>query len=572
MNARLLTMNAPPLTDAYRVARHPAPVSLRLDGNEGQVVSEEVLDVLSELPLDELRQYPSCAALEARIAREYGVTPDQVLVTAGADDGLLRMCRGYLSPSRDLLLPVPTFEMIQRFASWCFASVRTVPWMSGGYPLDAVLDAVDGRTGIIAVVSPNNPTGGVITADALRRLSTSAPNSMLMVDCAYAEFADDDLTDVALALPNAVVFRTLSKALGLAGLRVGFAMGPASAIKTLRAVGMPYPVSAPSLRLASAALDRRAESAPYISAVRQERVRLLSILEEQGIEALPSQGNFVFARTGRALWWRDAFAGLGIGVRAWPETPGMDNALRLTCPGDPDDFQRLERAIRTIECPEAILFDIDGVLADVSASYRATIMATAAEFGVTVSLDDIESVKRAGDANNDWVVTQRLLAQGGVEMPLETVKDVFEARYWGTSDVPGLYLQESFIGCADRLKQLAARYPLAAVTGRPRRDAMSVLERFGILGCFSAVVTMDDGPAKPDAFPVEEALRRLGVERAWMLGDTRDDAEAARAAGVLPLGVLLPGEGNPGAARQHLLESGAARVFTDWMELEVYLP
>ena len=135
---------------------------------------------------------------------------------------------------------------------------------------------------------------------------------------------------------------------------------------------------------------------------------------------------------------------------------------------------------------------------------------------------------------------------------------------------PGLYTNEAFIGDPQALMALGQRVPIAAVTGRPRRDAVHVLERFGILNCFSAIVTMDDAPAKPSAEPVEQALRLLKVKRAWMLGDTRDDLEAARGAGVLPIGVLAPGARNA-ATRDHLLASGAARVFDTWMELETNL-
>jgi len=556
----------------YRVPRHPAPVDMRLDGNEGQVVCTDVLDVVSDLAVDDLRHYPSTANLEALIAQLFGVKSEQVLVTAGADDGLLRMCRSYLSPDRDLILPVPTFEMIERFADWCFATVKTVPWTSGVYPVDAVLARLSERTGLIAVVSPNNPTGGVITSDELVRLSASCPDCMLMVDGAYAEFADEDLTKTALTLPNAVVFRTLSKALGLAGLRVGFAIGAAQVIERLRAMGMPYPVSAPSLRLAQAGLERRDQSRGYIETVRKERAVLADLLTELGLEPSSSQGNFIFARTDNAQWWRDGLAGLGIGVRAWPEKPTLRNALRLTCPGDADDFERLEKALRTIAKPEAILFDIDGVLIDVDASYRAAIIETAAHFGVSITPKDIEDCKRAGEANNDWLVTQKILAQKGVYPAFEEIKDRFEDLYWGTESTPGLCRNERLIGDRSALLRLADRLPIAAVTGRPKRDALYVLERFGILNAFSAVITMEDGPAKPDPAPVRKALDTLGVERAWMLGDTRDDIVAARTAEVLPLGVVSRARAGTDTARTQLLTQGAARVFQNWMEMEALLP
>ncbi|MEA3246451.1 MAG: HAD-IA family hydrolase, partial [Gemmatimonadota bacterium] len=96
------------------------------------------------------------------------------------------------------------------------------------------------------------------------------------------------------------------------------------------------------------------------------------------------------------------------------------------------------------------------------------------------------------------------------------------------------------------------------------------LERFGIRALFSAVVTRDDGPLKPDPYPVAAARDALGVRRAWMIGDTPDDVASARAAGVLPIGVLAPGDVPANA--EALERAGAARVLTTLKELDSCLP
>ena len=350
---------------AYSVPRHPAPIDLRLDGNEGQAIATDIASGLSAVTAESLRRYPSTEELAANIAEVYGIDSAQVLVTSGADDGLLRMCRAYLAPGKNIVLPTPTFEMIERFADWCFATIRRVDWSANAFPLQAVLDTTDDETGLIAVVSPNNPTGSVITEAELRTLSKSRPNCMLMVDCAYTEFAETDLTAVGLTLPNAVVFRTFSKALGLAGLRCGYALGSESAMAKLRAVGMPYPVSAPSIAVAREALKRRDDTIPFIEAVKVERDELANTTT-LGFEVKRSEGNFIFAEIDRPAWWRDCLAGLGIGVRIFPNKPGLERAMRITCPGNSDEFARLIEAFNTIAAPEALLFDIDGVLADVS--------------------------------------------------------------------------------------------------------------------------------------------------------------------------------------------------------------
>jgi len=554
---------------AYRSARPLAPCDLWLAGNEGRPPA--TLDAL--VPAKEFGRYPSSSALESRVAERFAVDPARALVTAGADDGLLRLALAFLAPGRELVLPTPTFEMIPRYAALAGGDVVEVPWEDGAaYPVDAVLAAITPRTSLIAVVSPNNPTGAVASPEDLRTLSEAAPDALLIVDQAYAEFADEDLTAPALALPNAVVLRTMSKAYGCAGLRVGFALGSAEVVETLRAAGNPYPVSAGSLVAAARRLED--DVSPTVGRVRRERSALLATLEELGVSAAPSQGNFVFLRTPRAVQVRDLMAGLGIAIRAFPGVPGLSDALRITLPGDSAGYTRLDRAIRAAFAPEALLFDLDGVLADVSGSYRAAIRETAASFGVALGDDDIADAKAAGDANDDWRLTWRLLMGRGVDCSLEEVTSRFEALYQGTAETPGLRRTAGLLLDRGALAALAARRPLAVVTGRPRTDARRFLEEQGIADLFGAVITRDDAPLKPDPEPVRRAMEALGVRTAWMLGDTRDDVESARAAGAIPIGVLPPGgtDADRRALKNQLCAAGAGVCLDRTPQLQELLP
>jgi HAD superfamily hydrolase (TIGR01548 family) len=245
--------------------------------------------------------------------------------------------------------------------------------------------------------------------------------------------------------------------------------------------------------------------------------------------------------------------------------------VRINVPGEPLATRRLHAGLRAVLAPEAVLFDVDGVLVDVSRSYREAVRATAARWGVLVSAEDIAAAKAAGDANNDWVLTQRLLAAHGVEVPLAEVTRRFEELYQGHAGSPGLKHRETARLSRVELEALAARYPLALVTGRPRRDAMELVEREGWSGLFRAAVCMGEAAPKPDPAPVRAALAALGVGSAWMLGDTVDDVRAARAAGVVPLGIVAPGE-DPERAAPLLLRAGAARVLPTPSDLAGLLP
>jgi len=545
---------------------------LRLNSNEGPRAPQALLAELAALDPELLRCYPDATAVETALADRVGVSPDRVLVTAGADEALDRIYRAYAGPDRPVLLPEPTFDMLERFADLAGAPLVRVPWIADAFPLEEILAELDNRIAIVVIVSPNNPTGGVASRDDVRRIAAAAPRALLLLDQAYVEYADADIDPGVLDLPNVVVVRTMSKAWGLAGCRVGYAVGTSEVIAVLRAAGAPYPVAGPSLALALFQL-RRGDAAlrAHVAQVRMERANLRQLLCARGVDARASQANFVFADFGpRAAFVRDGLGARGILVRDFPGRARLETSLRITLPGEPADFERLTRALETVLTPEAIVFDLDGVLADVRESQRAAMIATAASFGVTVTMDDIEAALRAGDASNDWIVTQRLIAAGGGAVDLPSVTTRYQALYLGANGSPGLRERERSIVSRDVLARLSNRLPLAVVTGRPRDEARWFLEREGIAGLFRATVCMEDAARKPDPAPVRLALARLGVRSAWMVGNTPDDVRAAAGADVIPLGIVAPGDDLVATATA-LTEAGAAHVLSDVTDLEELL-
>jgi histidinol-phosphate aminotransferase len=325
------------------------PIALKLDANEGPRPQPFLLEALRDVGAEQLRRYPSARRLEAILADRLGIEPESVVVTAGVDDGLERAVRVALCAGREAILPVPTFEMLERYVRASGAGVARIPWREGGLPVDAMLDAITPRTTFVAVVSPNNPTGLVAEPADLERLSEAAPAALLAVDLAYTEFAERDLTRSALALPNAMVFRTFSKALGLAGLRVGYAAGPKPIVDLLRAAGHPYAVSSVSLAIVEARIRAGLDDvARHVEIVRGERARLEALLRRSGAAVTRSQGNFAFARFADARAVRDALGRRGVSVRAFDDTPMIRDGLRITLPGDEAEFQTLMTALEEI--------------------------------------------------------------------------------------------------------------------------------------------------------------------------------------------------------------------------------
>ena len=504
----------------------------------------------------DLAAYPDRRSLESVIAMRAGIDVGRVVVTAGADDAIDRICREFLAPGAGITLLDPTFPMFERFAGSCGGRVDRVVWMEGDFPIEAVIES--GRNAaVVALVTPNNPTGLSIPSDAIRRVREELPDALLVIDLAYAEFATSDPGAELRDLPNTIVIRTLSKAWGLAGLRVGWTeSSPAIALK-IRESGGPYPVASVSLDIASKTLlDPSTEAAMWnrVERIRSNRDRMIDWLDRRGIERLPSEGNFVLMNPANARWIADALASAGIAVRTFRESV-VDGWIRITIPVDSMDLDRVLDVMDTALRPEAIIFDLDGVIADVSRSYRVAIRTTAEAFGAVVEAGAIESIKAEGDANDDWVLTRLLIERSGIGVDPDAVTEEFQRRYLGEGDRPGLRDRESMLIDSTFLPRLRARMPIGLVTGRPRAEVIWFLDRYELTDRFDAVVAREDAPLKPSPLGIRSAMKAMGVGRAWFVGDTVDDVAAAKTAGLIPIGVSGDDAGD-----SILFGAGAARV------------
>jgi histidinol-phosphate aminotransferase len=545
---------------------------LRLDANECPIDERFAARIAASSTL--LGRYPDARSLESQLADLIGVRADELLVTAGSDDALARIvdrrCRG-----RRVVVLDPTFTLIPRLLETAGADLVRVPWWSGPLPVDA-LGAAGRDADVVFVVSPNNPTGSAASPEELVELRRLLPRPLLVLDAAYEEFAARPLAGVARSLERTLVLRTFSKARGLAGIRVGWVSGPRDVIEELRSAAPPYAVAGPSLATATAALAEDDALARRIDRVRSERSAIGAELRALGMDVLPSDANFVLVRCAspaEARLLRASLASLGVVVRGFTE-PSLGRCLRITMPASDVGLDRLRRSLRAALAPDALLFDMDGVLADVSRSYRRCIEETVREFGVRVGPADIARAKRAGDANDDWALSWRLIRDGGGTATLDDVTRRFEARYQGSDDSLGLRATESPLIDEATLGRLAARGPLGIVTGRPRIDAERFLRDFGLARFFSIVVCREDAPLKPSPDPIRAACERLGVATAWFVGDTVDDVRAARATGpllaVVPLGVLPPGD-DGSSTRPALEAAGAAFVASNATDLARFL-
>jgi len=329
-----------------------APTLLRLDRNEGPPPPVELLCELAALGADDLARYPdgesALASVEAAWAARLSVDPARVVLTTGGD-GAIELFFAALCPrGARCVVALPTFEPILIAAERAGCVVRPLDGWATRYPLAAARAGLATPEDRLVVVAPNNPTGAGLERDELAALLDIAGERPTLVDLAYHEFASEDLLGGALAAPRACVLLSLSKAFGLAGLRVGCLVVPTALARTVRRARPVYPVASPSVLLARAALLRFGDlPARNAELVRRLRPRVAAVLAGAGLDVLPSQANFVLARGAAAPAVAEHLASARIAVRRFDGRADLADALRVTCPVDEAGMLRLEEALAT---------------------------------------------------------------------------------------------------------------------------------------------------------------------------------------------------------------------------------
>ncbi|MDQ4138130.1 MAG: histidinol-phosphate transaminase [Actinomycetota bacterium] len=309
---------------AYRQGRAARPDGFKLSSNENP--HDPLPAVLDAIAQSSINRYPDAGAtvLRGRLAEKHGVAPEQVHVGAGSVSILAQLITAAAGPGDEVVFSWRSFEAYPGLV--VVAGATAVPVQNradAGHDLDAMAAAVTERTRLVLLCSPNNPTSTVITRAEFDRFMARIPRSVLvLLDEAYIEFVEDgDAVDGIPLLPehpNLVVLRTFSKAYGLAGLRVGYAVGPSYVLDAARSAAIPLSVTEPAQRAALASLDHEDELLERVRRINRTRDRVWRGLEEQGWRLPKPHGNFVWLATGEHTdRVTDRFADAGLVVRGF---------------------------------------------------------------------------------------------------------------------------------------------------------------------------------------------------------------------------------------------------------------
>ncbi len=291
----------------YRQGKSAGPDEFKLSSNENPYppLPSVIAAIESEL---EINRYPdgSASELTAKLADFTGLSPDHIAVGPGSITILQQLLAAVAGPGDEVIYPWRSFEGYPTVVTLSGATAIAVPLLDTfEHDLEAMAHAVTERTKAIFLCTPNNPTGNVLTTEQVEWFLALVPSDILVViDEAYIDFVRDPAAVDGLTLledhPNLVSARTFSKAHGLAGLRVGYALGNPEIIDVVKAAGLPMSVPNLAQRAAVASLDAIDDVRERVDHLVSVRNRVIAGLVDQGWQVPPTHANFVWLPLGAA--------------------------------------------------------------------------------------------------------------------------------------------------------------------------------------------------------------------------------------------------------------------------------
>jgi histidinol-phosphate aminotransferase len=338
----------PPYVAGKPPTVRPGMTSYKLSSNENPYPPLPGVIEAVQAGVAAMNRYPDMgsAALYAALAERLEVPVEHLSVATGSVGLIYQLVQAFCDPGDEVVFAWRSFEAYPIAVTAAAATAVKVPVTADGrHDLDAMLAAITDRTKVVLVCTPNNPTGPAVTQTELDAfLAAVPPHVLVVVDEAYVEFVrmDDPVDGVTTYRrhENVVLTRTFSKAYGLAGFRVGYAVAPAPVAAALRAVSLPFGVSTVAQAAAIASLEHEKELLERVEALVAERTRVVEGLRAAGWDVPEAQGNFVWFDLGdRTLDFAAAADEAGIVVR-----PFAGEGCRVTIGEDEANDRLIEVA------------------------------------------------------------------------------------------------------------------------------------------------------------------------------------------------------------------------------------
>jgi histidinol-phosphate aminotransferase len=350
MKSRIQVRDAVKKMRAYHPPLEGRTEKLRMDFNENPIgCSPSVRRALAKLTSATISAYPEQETVRRKLARHFGVSANELLLTNGTDEALSLVVHTFVEPRDTVLLVEPTYAMYRFYSELAGARIVAPRYNAKmEFPWKEVLSALRARPRVLFLPNPNSPIGSLLSHAEIAKVLRAAPQTIVVVDEAYFEFSGVTVIPWINRYDNLIVTRTFSKTAGLAGLRLGCIFVRRDLAATMRKAQSPYPVNAAALAAAEAAIKDRAFIQRTIRDVREGKRELANGLVRLGVKSFPSAGNFLLVYFGERT--KEIVAALsrkGILVRDRSSDFGGEGYVRITL-GTLTQTRRLVKELEVI--------------------------------------------------------------------------------------------------------------------------------------------------------------------------------------------------------------------------------
>lgn len=508
----------------------PQNCDFKLDANENCFgPSKKVLERFKNITEKDIFYYPFYGKTLEAFSKFYNVEKNNILLTNAADEAISTVFNTYLSYDNSVLTVTPTFSMPKIYAQIVGANYIEIPYnQKWKFPLVDFLKQLktNNQIKIVHLTTPNNPTGDIICQNVMDEILQHSKDKLVVIDETYANYCETSYLDLIKKHNNVIVIKSMSKDFALAGLRLGVVFSNVHNIVNLKKVISPYSVNSLAAKAAICALEDSKYFYNIKNKINSIKNELFGLLKTCGFVPYQSYANFIlcdFAEKAQFVYQK--LRNNNILVKKF-ENETLKNNLRITIPNE-IGFEKIKQLIKT---KPTIVFDMDGVLIDVSNSYKTAIKQTYRHFvGTELDEDEIIKAKNTGNLNNDWDLTQYLIKNAGFDISLDSIIEKFQSIYWDKGQ--GVINNETLLISPDVLKELSKKYHIALFTGRPKIEANHSLKYFKIDNYFDYKITMDDLPyhkQKPDILGLTKILNETMTNKLYYLGDSAADIICAK--------------------------------------------
>ena len=472
--------------------------TMKLDLNENYIgPSTSALKAIKNFNISDISHYPNYDDLMSLISKIHSLDINQILLTNGVDDAFSLIFKTYSSRINSIATVVPNCGRFDTHSQIINAQLIEVPYQEKWiYPESSIVDALNNGADCLVITSPNNPTGDVISRDSLCNILDNFSEKLVVIDETYSNFSSYSNLDLIKKYSNLIIIKSLSIDYALAGLRIGYIVSQKETVSEIKKYTLPNNVNSLAVLGAIASL-RDTEYMRYVKEeISDARVFLTEEFKKKKFTVYPSEGNFLLVNCGHKFKFvTKTLTSNNVQIKTFPDVFELKNCIRITIP----TLSASMRLLDLLHPADALIFEIDDVLFDISNSVIEAIALTCEHFtGKRPDFDEIYDLRQSCDICDNAQISKYIIDKSGFNFSFDKISEVYQKIYW--NDGQGLINNEVLCINIDILRDLSSKYKLNILSNRCANETQYILEKYGIKDFFDIVLTneivSDDIPEK----------------------------------------------------------------------------